>query len=64
MDKIKSLFPILFSPTFYGLTLSFLFRVASFYGWADEQLLLILSNWLASVTGVNIIWKSATKINK
>lgn len=62
MEYLRSKFPILFSPTFWGLTLSFIFKVLAYKEAADVELLNIISTWLISVTGVNIVWKGAKKI--
>ncbi len=63
MVWLKKHFSILFSPTFWGLTFAGLFKLAALKGWSDEATLNIAFEWLVGVTGVNIVWKFANKIN-
>lgn len=62
MNWLRTNFPVLFSPTFWGLTLAALFAIADLYAWFRPELAEILRNWLIGVTGVNIVWKGATKL--
>jgi tellurite resistance protein TehA-like permease len=62
MTWLKTNLPILFSPTFWGLTFSAVFAVLALYEVADQALLEIIRNWLFAITGVNIVWKASTKV--
>lgn len=64
MELLRRFAPVFWSKTFWGLTLAMIFKVAAFYGWAEPGLLDIISTWIFGVTGVNIIWKTAKKINR
>ena len=62
MNFLREHTPILFSPTFWGLTFSAGFAVLGYYEVADEQLLTIIATYLVSITGVNIVWKFGNKV--
>lgn len=63
MQWLKTNFPILFSPTFWGLTLSAFFQMVELYQWMSPELANILTTWLIGITGVNILWKTANKVS-
>jgi hypothetical protein len=63
MDWLKKNVPLFYSPTFWGLTLTALFALASLHSWLPSADLDIIWKWTLGVTGVNIIWKSANKLN-
>jgi len=63
MKTLKAKAPILFSPTFWGLTFTAVFSVLGYYEVADEGLLTIIATWLAGITGVNIVWKFGKKVS-
>lgn len=62
MNYLKENAPILFSPTFWGLTFTAIFSVLGYYEVADEGLLTIIATWLGGITGVNIVWKFGKKV--
>ena len=62
MTWIKTNVPVVFSPTFWGLTFTAIFSVLGYYEVADQGLLTIIATWLGSITGVNIVWKFGKKI--
>ena len=64
MEWLKKFAPIFWSKTFWGFTLSALFEVAALYGWIDQALMEILAKFVFTITGVNVIWKGATKIKQ
>lgn len=63
MEKLRKLAPVFFSPTFWGLTLSAVFAILSHYNVLNAEVMEIIYKWLIGVTGVNIVWKGATKIS-
>ena len=63
MEFIKKYAPLLLSVTFWGLTLSAFAGIVAHYGWLDEFMMQTISEWLFTVTGVNVIWKGAKKIS-
>ena len=64
MAWLRSFAPVLWSKTFWGFTQSAIFKVFALYGWLDVALMEILSTWVFTVTGVNVIWKGAKKIKE
>jgi len=64
MFSLKQFAPVLWSKTFWGFTLSAIFKVFALYGWLDVELMEILSSWVFTVTGVNVVWKAAKKIKQ
>jgi hypothetical protein len=63
MTWLKTYVPVLFSPTFWGLTLTAVFALASLHNWLPSADLDIVWKWLLGVTGVGIIYKSANKLS-
>ena len=63
MEFIKEKMPILYSPTFWGLTFTAVFSLLGYYEVADEYLLNVIATWLAGITGVRNVWRTAEKIN-
>lgn len=60
--NLKTFAPVLWSKTFWGFTLSAVFKIFALYGWIDTGLMEILATWVFTVTGVNVIWKGAKKV--
>ncbi len=63
MKFLKEKMPILYSPTFWGLTFTAVFSLLGYYEVADEYLLNVIATWLAGITGVNILWKFGNKVS-
>lgn len=62
MEWLKENAPLLFSPTFWGLTLSAFAGVVAHYAWLDQFMMETIATWILMVTGVNIVWRGASKI--
>lgn len=59
---LKQHFPVLFSPTFWGVTFTAVFATLAHYKVLDEWLLNTIAIWIGSVTGVGFTWKTASKV--
>lgn len=63
MTWLKVNIPVLFSPTFWGVTLTAFFGLAEAWQWFKPEIADILVKWSASVVGVNIVWKFGKKFS-
>jgi len=63
MEWLRKNVSLVFSPVFWGLTLSAFAKIVALNGWLDEATLNIIALWILEITGVRIVWRSAEKLS-
>ena len=62
MKYLKENFSLLFSPIFWGWTLSALLKVAAIEGWIDVASIDVIANFVILVTGTGTAFKFGSKV--